>query len=76
MDEALRQRQSSAAPFLIASIQEDDSGPSAAVEKQEKETEAGTSVGSPDWARKTDRDLLELIKEDTQLQRNTQKKAC
>lgn len=47
MDEALGQRQSSAAPFLIASIQEDEPGPSAAVEKQEEETEAGTSVGSP-----------------------------
>lgn len=48
MDEALGQRQSSAAPFLIASIQEDDLGPSAAVEKQEEETGAGTSVGSPE----------------------------
>lgn len=65
MDEALGQRQSSAAPFLIASIQEDEPGPSAAVEKQEEETEAGTSVGSPNWARETDGDLLELIREDT-----------
>ncbi len=45
----LGQRQSPAALFLIASIQEDESWPSAAVEKQE-ETEAGTHVGSPDCA--------------------------
>lgn len=70
MDKALGQRQSSAAPFLIASIQEDDSGPSSAVEKQEEETEEGTSVGSSDWARKTDGGLLEHIREDTQPQRN------
>lgn len=58
------QRQSSYAPFLIASIQEDESGPSAAVEKQEEETEAGTSVGSADGARKTDGDVLERTGED------------
>lgn len=45
MDEALGQRQSSTAPFLIAFIQEDKSGPSAAVEKQEEETEAGHLYG-------------------------------
>lgn len=43
----LGQRQSSALPFPITSIQEDESGPGAGVEKQEEETEAGTSVGSP-----------------------------
>lgn len=69
MDKALGQRQSSAAPLLIASIQEDDSGPSSAVEKQEEETEEGTSVGSSNWARKTDGGLLELIREDTQPQK-------
>lgn len=67
-DEALGQRQSSAAPFLIASLQEEELGPSAAVEKQEEETQAETSVGSPNWARKTDEDLLELIREGTQFQ--------
>lgn len=45
MDEALGQRRSSAAPFLIASIQEEKPEPSAAVEKQEEETEAWTSAG-------------------------------
>ncbi|AWP02081.1 Hypothetical protein SMAX5B_002921 [Scophthalmus maximus] len=47
MKEALGQRQSSAAPFLITYIQEEASGPSAAVAKQEEETEAGTSADSP-----------------------------
>lgn len=41
MDEALGQRQSSASLFLFASIQEDESGPSAAAQSQEEETEAG-----------------------------------
>ncbi|KAK2830180.1 hypothetical protein Q5P01_018111 [Channa striata] len=44
-DQALGRKQSPASPFLIASIQEDESGPSAAVKTQEWETQAGTALG-------------------------------
>lgn len=67
MDEALGQRQSSGSLFLIASMQKDESEPSAAVASQE-ENRGRTSVGSPAWARKSDWDLLELIRKDIQFQ--------
>lgn len=70
MGEVLGQRLSTSHTVLIASIPKNTSGPSVAVGDEEEEEE---SQPAPPGKRMTDRedDLIELLREDIRLQRET-----
>ena len=79
MDEALGQRSSTVPPVLTASIPEDTPGPSGTAPEREEEEEddddGDDEEGSqPRRKRKREDELLNLIREDMELQREAEGK--
>ncbi|CAI5657837.1 unnamed protein product [Oreochromis niloticus] len=80
MDEVMGQRPSIRPPVLISSLPEDTPGPSTAVgdqsEREEETDEEGGQPATTERKRRRDRgdELLELIKEDMQYQREAEER--